>query len=107
MVSRGLATEPLLNGTILPYATSETDKTHFQFLYSYRVVNHKDLIPRVPPLGGPDEIWHHRYEIWYNNRMAKGDPWQLSPEGDGHYGANAQVLRLSEPQKLDNFSQMQ
>ena len=63
----------------------------FQFLYSYRVVHHMDVVPHIPPLGGKDEVWHHRYEIWYNNKMAVGDPYTLCAEDDGRYCSNLQV----------------
>lgn len=62
-----------------------------QFLYSYRIVHHKDIVPHIPPRGGPDEVWHHRFEIWYNNAMAVGDPYQICAEDDGLYCSNTQV----------------
>lgn len=61
------------------------------FHYSYRVNKHRDIVPHVPPLGGEDEVWHHRYEVWYNNNMTLGAPYTICHEGDGPYCSNLQL----------------
>ncbi|WKY09975.1 hypothetical protein Q1695_002376 [Nippostrongylus brasiliensis] len=55
------------------------------FPYSYRIIHHRDPVPHIPPRLGPDRVFHHRYEVWYNNNMTVGEPYQLCQEADGEY----------------------
>ncbi|CAI4223293.1 unnamed protein product [Auanema sp. JU1783] len=61
------------------------------FLYSYRVNHHRDPAPHIPPKGGPDEVFHHRFEVWYNNDMTVGRPYTVCLEADGPYCSNKQI----------------
>ncbi|PIO71542.1 triacylglycerol lipase, partial [Teladorsagia circumcincta] len=52
------------------------------FPYAYRVIHHRDPVPHIPPRLGPDRVFHHRYEVWYNNNMAVGQPYTICQEAD-------------------------
>uniref|UniRef100_A0A914HKQ9 Fungal lipase-like domain-containing protein n=1 Tax=Globodera rostochiensis TaxID=31243 RepID=A0A914HKQ9_GLORO len=61
---------------------------HFDALlpYKYRVVHSEDTIPRRPPkllLTDEHSLFHHRYEVWYNNDMATGAAYELCESADG------------------------
>ncbi|VDM76842.1 unnamed protein product [Strongylus vulgaris] len=58
------------------------------FLYSYRVISHHDPIPHSPPRFGADMAFHNRYEVWYDNDMAVGQPYTICQEADGDYCSN-------------------
>ncbi|PIO71541.1 triacylglycerol lipase [Teladorsagia circumcincta] len=58
------------------------------FPYSYRINHHHDPIPHQPPMRGNDELFHYRYEVWYDNDMAVGQPYTICQEGDGDYCSN-------------------
>ncbi|CAB3409059.1 unnamed protein product [Caenorhabditis bovis] len=63
------------------------------FLYSYRVVHHKDPVPHIPPQYelDKDRMYHHRTEIWYNNNMEVGSKYHICPEADGFHCSNQQL----------------
>jgi hypothetical protein len=50
--------------------------------YAYRVIHKNDIVPQIPPqfLYG---YHHHKNEVWYNNDMAKGQPWIECDEDEG------------------------
>ncbi|VDM67256.1 unnamed protein product [Strongylus vulgaris] len=58
------------------------------FLYSYRVISHRDPVPHTPPRFGADMAFHNRYEVWYDNDMAVGQPYTICQEADGDYCSN-------------------
>ncbi|VDK58350.1 unnamed protein product, partial [Cylicostephanus goldi] len=58
------------------------------FPYSYRIISHRDPIPHSPPRIGADAAFHHRYEVWYDNDMAVGQPYTICQEADGDYCSN-------------------
>ncbi|CBZ39491.1 Fungal lipase-type domain-containing protein [Caenorhabditis elegans] len=58
------------------------------FPYSFRIVHHRDIAAHIPPMEGQDELFHHRTEVWYNNNMTIGQPYQLCAEADGLYCSN-------------------
>nr|CDJ91510.1 Lipase domain containing protein [Haemonchus contortus] len=58
------------------------------FPYSYRINHHHDPVPHTPPMKGKDEPFHYRYEVWYDNDMAVGQPYTICPEGDGNFCSN-------------------
>ena len=45
---------------------------------AFRVVHRWDLIPHLPLIGMG--YTHHISEVWYNNNMAKGDPYVICAE---------------------------
>uniref|UniRef100_A0A183C202 Glucuronosyltransferase n=1 Tax=Globodera pallida TaxID=36090 RepID=A0A183C202_GLOPA len=54
--------------------------------YKYRVVHSEDTIPRRPPkllLTDEHSLFHHRYEVWYNNDMSTGAAYELCESADG------------------------
>ncbi|CAD6195166.1 unnamed protein product [Caenorhabditis auriculariae] len=63
------------------------------FPYSFRIVHHQDIVPHIPPQLMPDgdEMFHHRTEIWYNNNMTVGEPFNVCKEADGLYCSSTQV----------------
>ncbi|UMM31015.1 hypothetical protein L5515_012664 [Caenorhabditis briggsae] len=64
------------------------------FAYSFRVVHHHDIVPHVPfqyEVVDHDKMYHHRTEVWYNNDMSEGSPYQICPEADGLYCVNQQL----------------
>ncbi|KAK6757687.1 hypothetical protein RB195_015477 [Necator americanus] len=58
------------------------------FRYSYRIVHQRDPVPHIPPVLGKDSVFHHRFEVWYNNNMTVGQPYTICPEADGDYCSN-------------------
>ncbi|PIO70044.1 triacylglycerol lipase, partial [Teladorsagia circumcincta] len=58
------------------------------FPYAYRIIHHRDPVPHIPPRLGPDQVFHHRFEIWYDNDMAVGQPYTICKESDGDYCSN-------------------
>ncbi|VDM65642.1 unnamed protein product, partial [Strongylus vulgaris] len=58
------------------------------FPYSYRIVHQNDPVPHIPPRLGPDRVFHHRFEVWYDNDMAVGQPYTICQEADGDYCSN-------------------
>ncbi|KAL3096531.1 hypothetical protein niasHT_028944 [Heterodera trifolii] len=61
---------------------------HFDSLlpHKYRVVHSEDIIPRLPPkllLNDEHSLFHHRYEVWYNNDMTTGSAYELCESADG------------------------
>uniref|UniRef100_A0A914P9C5 Fungal lipase-like domain-containing protein n=1 Tax=Panagrolaimus davidi TaxID=227884 RepID=A0A914P9C5_9BILA len=46
---------------------------------AYRIVHHWDIVPHLPTLGLKGYT-HHKNEVWYNNNMAKGDPYIICPD---------------------------
>ncbi|KIH50467.1 hypothetical protein ANCDUO_19454, partial [Ancylostoma duodenale] len=58
------------------------------FPYAYRIVHQNDPVPHIPPRLGRDKLFHHRYEVWYNNSMAVGQPYTICQEADGDYCSN-------------------
>ncbi|XGW06917.1 hypothetical protein V3C99_016881 [Haemonchus contortus] len=61
------------------------------FPYAYRIVHHRDPVPHIPPMIGADQVFHHRYEVWYNNDMAVGQPYTVCKESDGDYCSNTVI----------------
>uniref|UniRef100_A0A8R1EUC8 Lipase_3 domain-containing protein n=1 Tax=Caenorhabditis japonica TaxID=281687 RepID=A0A8R1EUC8_CAEJA len=72
------------------------------FPYSFRIVHHRDIAAHIPPQDGPDELFHHRTEVWqfytahmrvsrYNNNMTLGEPYHLCAEADGLYCSARQL----------------
>ncbi|RCN38606.1 triacylglycerol lipase [Ancylostoma caninum] len=61
------------------------------FPYAYRVIHHRDPVPHIPPRLGRDKMFHHRYEVWYNNNMAVGKPYTICQEADGDYCSNTVI----------------
>ncbi|KAE9549629.1 hypothetical protein FO519_007170 [Halicephalobus sp. NKZ332] len=59
--------------------------------YSYRVVHRKDPVPHLPPKLGSDPVYHHRYEIWYNNDMDTKDDYALCLRADDDGCSNSQL----------------
>ncbi|VDO22261.1 unnamed protein product [Heligmosomoides polygyrus] len=78
-------------------------KDHIYFLYSYRVIHHRDPVPHIPPRLGPDEVFHHRFEVWYNNDMAVGQPYTICKEADGDYCSN-QVISVEGSEHMWYFN---
>lgn len=67
-------------------------KAHDQLhKYSYRVVHRKDPVPHLPPKLGDDSVYHHRYEIWYNNDMSTNDEYSLCLRADDEGCSNSQL----------------
>jgi len=59
--------------------------------YSYRLVHRKDIYAHLPPPAfGNNTFSHHRFEVWYNNNMTPGQPYQLCPRPDDFSCSNAQ-----------------
>ncbi|RCN38605.1 triacylglycerol lipase [Ancylostoma caninum] len=61
------------------------------FPYAYRIVHQNDPVPHIPPRLGRDKLFHHRYEVWYNNNMAVGQPYTICQEADGDYCSNTVI----------------
>ncbi|KAL6744339.1 hypothetical protein Aduo_017285 [Ancylostoma duodenale] len=61
------------------------------FPYAYRIVHQNDPVPHIPPRLGRDKLFHHRYEVWYNNSMAVGQPYTICQEADGDYCSNTVI----------------
>ena len=58
--------------------------------HTYRIVHATDILVRYPfenPLN-TEGFYHHRFEVWYNNAMAIGDPFVINERGDDFSGAN-------------------
>ncbi|TKR87393.1 hypothetical protein L596_011796 [Steinernema carpocapsae] len=47
-----------------------------QVTYSFRVVHYLDIVPHLPPRNF-EKYFHHRYEVWYNNNMARGSKYKV------------------------------
>uniref|UniRef100_A0AC34FST4 Fungal lipase-like domain-containing protein n=1 Tax=Panagrolaimus sp. ES5 TaxID=591445 RepID=A0AC34FST4_9BILA len=66
---------------------------------SYRVVHAKDAMVQIP-LKDPleiDDVYHHRFEVWYNNNMTVGDSYVINERGDDFSGANTvNITNLSQ-----------
>jgi hypothetical protein len=50
-----------------------------QVPYKYRVIHRGDCVTKLPvriPLSD-SSLFHHRYEVWYNNDMLAGDAYEV------------------------------
>ncbi|EPB75755.1 hypothetical protein ANCCEY_05183 [Ancylostoma ceylanicum] len=72
-------------------ASTTSCKNGVTFPYAYRIIHHRDPVPHIPPRLGRDKMFHHRYEVWYNNNMAVGKPYTICQEADGDYCSNTVI----------------
>jgi len=62
--------------------------------YNYRVVHAHDLVPHIPPKTPNnwfDGSYHHRFEIFYNNKMTLGSTFVTCNRADDDTCSNAQT----------------
>jgi len=61
--------------------------------YTYRIVHKRDLIAHLPPKidTDPNTLYHHRFEIWYNNDMATNAPFTVCTRADDYSCSNTQL----------------
>uniref|UniRef100_A0A0N4Z488 Lipase_3 domain-containing protein n=1 Tax=Parastrongyloides trichosuri TaxID=131310 RepID=A0A0N4Z488_PARTI len=60
--------------------------------YTYRIIHNHDIIPHLPPRVFDnlfDSPFHHRYEVWYQNNMTAGAPYQICTRADDHACSNS------------------
>lgn len=62
------------------------------FPYSYHIVHRLDSVPRslrINPNTNSTLLYHARTQVWYNNYMNLGDPFEICVEADGPYCSDA------------------
>uniref|UniRef100_A0A8R1HK67 Lipase_3 domain-containing protein n=1 Tax=Caenorhabditis japonica TaxID=281687 RepID=A0A8R1HK67_CAEJA len=76
------------------------------FSYNFHIVHRDDPIPRSitvdPKTLTP--LFYPRTEVWYDNYMNAGDPYQICPESDGQYCSNLDKNKLITDDHLYYFN---
>ncbi|EFO97779.1 hypothetical protein CRE_15925 [Caenorhabditis remanei] len=59
---------------------------------AYRITHSHDPVPHVPGKGHHGGYWHHKSEVFYNQKMTG---WQICEEDEGQRCSNANAVDLS------------
>uniref|UniRef100_A0A914YSX6 Fungal lipase-like domain-containing protein n=1 Tax=Panagrolaimus superbus TaxID=310955 RepID=A0A914YSX6_9BILA len=59
----------------------------------YRVIHAHDMVPHIP-LEGVLGYYHHKREVWYNNNMARGDPFIICEEDEDKKCSNSENVLI-------------
>uniref|UniRef100_A0A914P422 Fungal lipase-like domain-containing protein n=1 Tax=Panagrolaimus davidi TaxID=227884 RepID=A0A914P422_9BILA len=84
--------------------TLEYAQAHDKYVpNTYRIIHATDAATKVPmkdPLStNPDDLFHHRYEVWYNNDMEVGESYSINERADDFSGSN--TINISTISPLD------
>ncbi|KAI1718614.1 lipase (class 3) domain-containing protein [Ditylenchus destructor] len=73
--------------------------------YKYRVVHKGDCVSKLPariPITD-SSLFHHRYEVWYNNNMLAGDAYEVCESAD----SSACSGSVTDPESLSSTNHLQ
>uniref|UniRef100_A0A914P5K7 Fungal lipase-like domain-containing protein n=1 Tax=Panagrolaimus davidi TaxID=227884 RepID=A0A914P5K7_9BILA len=71
---------------------------------SYRIVHANDAMVQIPLKDAltADDVYHHRFEVWYNNNMTIGDSYVINERGDDFSGANTVNISNLTPADMES-----